>query len=83
MKAFVLIRESPYAAVTDENGTFEIKNLPAGEWTFQFWHEKAKYLDKVSVDGKETKWKKGRTKVTIAAGDNDMGTISVAAKEFK
>ena len=38
-------------AVTDENGEFEIKNLPAGKHTFQIWQEAAGYVDEVKQDG--------------------------------
>lgn len=78
MKGFLLIKDHPYVAVSGQDGTFEIKNVPAGKWTFQFWHEKGNYLDSVTVDGKETTWKKGRVQLDVKAGDNDMGTIGVA-----
>ena len=83
MKGYLLVKDHPYFAVTGEDGSFEIANVPAGKWTFQFWHEKGKYLDEVKVDGADAKWKKGRVEVEIKAGDNDMGTISVADSKFK
>jgi hypothetical protein len=82
MKGHLLVKDHPYAAVTGKDGTFEIKNVPAGKWTFQFWHEKGNYLDSVVVNGSATKWKKGRVDVEVKAGDNDMGTIGVAANAF-
>jgi plastocyanin len=39
MKAYWLIIDSPYFAVTDENGNFEIKNVPAGSQKLTVWHE--------------------------------------------
>jgi hypothetical protein len=40
MKGWVLMRNNGYFAVTDENGRFEIKNLPTGDrLTFVVWHE--------------------------------------------
>ena len=39
MKAYILSLDHPYMAVTGEDGTFEIKNMPAGQHEFQFWHE--------------------------------------------
>jgi len=44
--AWVLPLDHPWAAVTDENGNFEIPQLPPGEYTFKVWHEKAGYIDR-------------------------------------
>jgi len=38
--AFVAVFNHPYYAVTDSNGTFEIPEIPAGEYTLEAWHEK-------------------------------------------
>ena len=83
MNAWLVIKDNPYMAVTDETGMFEIKDLPTGLWTFQFWQEAAGYLSEVKVNGKSEKWKKGRPKLTIAAGENDLGTIAVAPALFE
>lgn len=86
MNATLLIQDHPYMAVTDENGKFTIKNLPAGKWTFQFRHRKG-YVREVAINNKTEKWSKGRTEVTIKAGENDLGDIvipaDVAAKMFE
>ncbi|MEQ8786466.1 MAG: hypothetical protein RIC55_09210 [Pirellulaceae bacterium] len=83
MQAWLLVRDSPYFAVTDERGKFTIRNLPAGEWTFQFWHEKAGYLQQVTIDGAERQWRKGRVRLTIEAGENDLGTIRLRPEVFQ
>jgi len=31
--------DHPYYAITDAEGNFEIKNLPAGKWRLVYWHE--------------------------------------------
>ena len=41
MKAYQLPVDHPYAAVTDETGSFTIKDLPAGKHSFVVWHEAA------------------------------------------
>lgn len=46
MKAYQLPLEHPFAAVTDEEGKFEIKGLPPGKHTFIVWHELPGYLKK-------------------------------------
>lgn len=83
MKGFLLVKDDPYFAVTDKDGKFEIKNVPAGEWTFQFWHEKSGYVDGVVVGGAETKWKKGRLKVAMTADGKDLGSVTVPAATFE
>jgi hypothetical protein len=39
MTAYVGIVNHPYFDVTGNTGTFEIKNVPAGRYTIQAWHE--------------------------------------------
>lgn len=75
MKAFMIVRDNPYFAVTKEDGSFEINNLPPGEWEFQLWHEKAGYL-------KRDKWPKGRVKINIKSGNVDFGTVKLDHEEF-
>lgn len=56
MGAFHLPVDHPYAAVSAEDGTFEIADLPAGEHEFTVWHEVAGDINKrlsveIPVDG--------------------------------
>ena len=83
MKGWVVLKDNPYFAVTDEDGKFEIKNVPAGEWNFTFWHEKSGYVDEVTKDGKSEKWKKGRLSIKVDDGGVDLGELKVAAKVFE
>lgn len=83
MEAWVVAKKHPYMGVTDENGEITIKNVPAGKWTFQFWQEQAGYLQSVSVDGKKTSWRRGRTDLTITSKGLDLGTVKVPASAFK
>jgi len=39
MKAYWMVTDSPYFAVTDEKGNFEIKNVPAGTQKVVVWQE--------------------------------------------
>jgi hypothetical protein len=43
MKAYWFVFDHPYFAVTDENGNFEIKDVPAGEQKLVVWQEKIGY----------------------------------------
>ncbi len=82
MNAFVIVRDHPYASISDANGEFTIKNLPAGEHTFQFWHE-AGYVQDIKYKGKKTRWRAGRTTFTIKGGQTtDLGDIVVAPTLF-
>ncbi|HUY89330.1 MAG TPA: hypothetical protein VMV10_11395 [Pirellulales bacterium] len=77
MRGYVLPRDNPYAAVTGDDGSFEIKDLPAGTWEFQVWQEAARFL------AAKPEWKKGKFKLEIKPGDNDLGVIQVPASLFK
>ena len=84
MKGWLLPQQTPYFAVTNKDGEFEIKNLPSGVWTFQVWHETMGGVDNVSVDGKTTKWSKGRLELAIRPDEaTDLGEVTIAADEFK
>jgi plastocyanin len=40
MIGFVVVSKSPYFAVSQDAGQFEIKDVPAGTYTVEAWHEK-------------------------------------------
>lgn len=83
MKGYVLVKEHPFFAVSDENGIVEIKGLPAGEeLRFQAWQEKAGYVSDVVIDGDKESWRAGRFEKEIEPGTNDMGTITIPADVF-
>jgi plastocyanin len=42
MSGYVVVVPTPYFAVTDKDGNFEIKNLPAGKYTLKTWSEDGK-----------------------------------------
>jgi hypothetical protein len=41
MTSFGGILDHPFFAVTSDGGKFELKNLPAGTYTVEAWHEAA------------------------------------------
>ena len=56
MKMYVNVMKSPFFAVTDKSGKYEIKGLPPGDYTIAFVHEKLGEQDqKVTVAPKDTK----------------------------
>jgi plastocyanin len=42
MEAYILVLETPYYAVSTKEGSYIIKNAPAGKHTLRIWHEKLK-----------------------------------------
>jgi hypothetical protein len=55
MNAWIFPRNNGYFAITGEDGRFTIENLPAGvPLTFKVWQEKAGFVKKVKIDGKDT-----------------------------
>jgi plastocyanin len=50
MEAFIVVLDTPYFGVTDKDGNFTIKDVPAGEYTIKAWHEKMRFTkQKISV----------------------------------
>jgi plastocyanin len=80
MTSNIVVMPTPYGGVSNEDGVLEIKGVPAGEYTFKFWHENVGYVAKMSKDGKPVEWKKGEVKIKVAAGANDQGTFKFAPK---
>ena len=71
MSARWLVVDHPYAAVTDKDGKFTIKGLPAGDHEFTLWHEKVGYVEK-------------ELEVSISAGKaTDLKALKVAADRFE
>lgn len=83
MQAYLLPRKDGYVGVTDEDGTFEIANLPAGEeLEFQVWHESAKGpgggLVLETPESKKLNWsKRGRFKLTLGPDQTEEIVLNV------
>jgi hypothetical protein len=73
-QGWIVVRDNPYAAVTDAEGRFTIPNLPQGEWEFRAWHERQGYLKH---------WPKGVFKQKIATRVNDLGTVALQPELFE
>jgi len=84
MSARMIVRDSPYFAVTKPDGSFEIANVPAGvPLEFRVWQERGKFLQDVKIDGKPEKWNKGRLKLTLQPGEPKELNVVVDAAAFK
>ena len=52
MRAWVVVADHPYYAVTGEQGDFLLENVPPGRYTLQVWHESLGTVQReVVVDG--------------------------------
>ena len=51
MNAWIAVFDHPYFAVTDKDGRFALRDIPPGEYTLMYWHEK---LGKASAKVKVT-----------------------------
>lgn len=71
MIAYWLVVDHPYAVVSDEEGNFEIQNIPAGKHTFRIWNERTGYIER-AIDVEITD---GQTK--------DLGQIKVDAAKLR
>jgi len=84
MQGRLIVRDTPYFAVSDKNGKLTIKHLPTGKLTFQIMHEKCGFVQEAKKDGKPVKWPKGRMEdLVIKAGANDLGKFAVPVSVFK
>jgi len=88
MTAYILPRENPYVAITKEDGSFELANLPAGEeLEFQVWHESSAGASQALVpntpETKELNWSsRGRFKIKLQPDEVKEIQISVPATAF-
>jgi plastocyanin len=56
MRGYIAVFKHPYFVVTDKNGGFELKDLPAGTYTITAWQEKlGTQIQKVTVGAGEAK----------------------------
>lgn len=59
MTGYVVVTDNPFHAVTGDDGSFNIANLPAGKYTLEAWHEKfgTKTAEITVAEGKPTEAK--------------------------
>lgn len=65
MVAHVVVTETPFVAVTDQNGAFSISGVPAGTYTVSIWHESL---------GEQTQ------QITVAEGKKTDLSVQMASK---
>lgn len=80
MRGYLILKDHPYVAVTDADGKFSMTHLPAGEWSFVFWHEKVGFLTDLTIGGKPSKLDKddkGKRVFKISGGQTNLGKITI------
>jgi plastocyanin len=83
MGAWVVVRDNPYGAVSDDKGEFTIANLPAGqEIEFQLWQEKAQALKSAEGEGIQVDGK-GRFKLTLEPDEERVLEIAIPADALR
>ncbi len=72
MSAVVVALETPYFAVSANDGGFSISNVPAGNYRMSVWHERAKpeMLAALTRD------------VQIGSADTDLGVIRISEEGY-
>ena len=69
MKAYAVVSDSPFFAVTGPDGVFEIKNLPEGTYTLEAWHPT---LGTKSIQIQIGKLKRGDVSARFSYKANEM-----------
>lgn len=89
MTAWFLARSNPYAVSTNDDGTFELANLPAGEeLEFQVWHESASGTSGLVIpptpETKALNWStRGRFKIKLNPDEVKEIQLTVPPSAFK
>ena len=69
MKGYIMVFDHPFFAVTGEDGSFEIKGVPAGAQNLVVWQEKVGYVNPEKAKGMP---------VTVKAGEaTDVGAVTI------
>ena len=83
LRAYVVITDHPYVAISDASGNFKIAQVPTGSWTFQAWHEAAGWIRSVTRQGIRNEWEKGKFTIDLKGNGNDVGVIALRPELFR
>lgn len=80
MQAWIITRRNSYFAVTQDDGSFEIANLPAGvDLEFRVWQEKSSFVKQASatLGGKPQPVSRGRLTLNLVPNDDSQNQLEV------
>ncbi|MEM8679011.1 MAG: hypothetical protein AAGF97_06650 [Planctomycetota bacterium] len=81
MSAYIMVCPNGYFALTDEQGNFEIPNLPSGvDLELRVWHEKTNFLNDVEINGQPVK--KGKFTVNLQPDQTNEISVDLPAAMF-
>jgi hypothetical protein len=81
-RAYLKVLSHPYGDLTDPDGTAELRNLPVGEHELQFWHERVGYLHGLRQGPAAPPAEKGRFRITVKPGMNDLGEVTIPRRNL-
>ncbi|MFM7831463.1 MAG: methylamine utilization protein, partial [Planctomycetaceae bacterium] len=83
MRAWLVVLDHPYAAVSDTDGQLELPLLPAGEWRFRFWHERPQNIPGwIRSNTPETLDRGGLLLTIPATGTLDLGELQLTTQQL-
>ncbi len=84
MAAWAIFRDSPYFAVTNEEGEFEIPDVPAGvALEFRVWQENLKWVSPSAVNNAASDWNRGKFTITLEEGKAAEIEVTIDGGSFK
>ncbi len=84
MRSYVVSLDHPFGAISQKDGSIEIKGLPAGKLTFRLYHEAAESaVREIEIDGKKTALRRNMLELELKPGVNDLGKIVIPADALK
>ncbi len=75
MESYLLVMDHPFFAVTAEDGSFEIKGVPAGNQKLVVWQSNVGYVTEGKAAGTSVKVEAGKT--------TDVGEIKLLPSAIK
>lgn len=72
---WLLVRDNPYFAVSDKDGTFEIERVPVGRLEFGVWYERTGFLSTEQLPS-------GRFTIDVRPGVNEIRPIELQPQLF-
>ncbi len=79
MKAYIMVFDHPFFAVTGADGAFEIKGVPAAEQNLVLWQERVGYVGFTDPAKKA----QGRAVTIRPGGVTDVGAIAIDPSQVK